>query len=384
MGDQDAPYQPELTPWRHVWRYALVLFMAAGIFAVGAEPRFGTVLGWGVVDVSLGLITLVISWYRRRWPLATGIVTNALTVVSGTAAGPSTLVAVSVASRRKLREIIPLGIVMMLAGAIYNFLYPGPSSADNWFVTLSLLPITAAVLAFGMYIGSRRELVWTLQQRAIRAEEEQELRSDQARVTERQRIAREMHDVLAHEISQISMYAGALAFRTDLDADGMRDVAGTIQTKANSALTSLRDVLGVLRDDSGELTNRPQPTLSDIPQLVEEARLAGMRIEYDEQVAPLPVPDAAGRTLYRIVQEGLTNAHKHAQGAQVNIQVIGDPETGLGIELENPLGFGRSSAPTSGLGLVGLTERAHLRGGTLEYRKDGSTFVLRGWIPWQP
>ena len=148
------------------------------------------------------------------------------------------------------------------------------------------------MMAWGMYIGSRRELMWSLRHRAERAEAEQELRAAQSRSNERERIAREMHDVLAHRISQISMHAGALAFREDLTADEMRDSAGVIQAKAHEALTDLRGVLGVLRDESGELTNAPLPTYADLPALVDEARGSGMAVTLDDRLpADEPVPD---------------------------------------------------------------------------------------------
>jgi signal transduction histidine kinase len=191
-----------------------------------------------------------------------------------------------------------------------------------------------------------------------------------------------MHDVLAHRISQISMHAGALAFREDLTADEMRGSAGVIQAKAHEALTDLRHVLGVLRDESGELTHAPLPTYADVPALVEEARQSGMTVTLiDRLAADQPVPDAAGRTVYRIVQEGLTNAHKHAPGSTLSIELSGSPDEGIEVVLRNPLGFG-GTTPGAGLGLVGLTERAELRGGRLEHGRDGSSFVLRGWIPW--
>jgi signal transduction histidine kinase len=89
-----------------------------------------------------------------------------------------------------------------------------------------------------------------------------------------------------------------------------------------------------------------------------------------------------GRTVYRIVQEGMTNAAKHAPGATLRIMVSGSPAEGVSVELRNPLGFAPSTTPGAGLGLVGLTERAELRGGRLEGRREGHSFVLRGWIPW--
>ena len=157
-----------------------------------------------------------------------------------------------------------------------------------------------------MYIGSRRELIWTLRQRAERAEAEQELRMAQARGTERSRIAREMHDVLAHRISQISLQAGALGFRSDLDADELRANATVIRDLANEALTDLRGVLGVLRDPgTGELAHAPQPTWSDLPSLVDQAREAGLHVVLSDRLPqrcararrgrPHAVPDRAGR-----------------------------------------------------------------------------------------
>ncbi len=107
-------------------------------------------------------------------------------------------------------------------------------------------------------------------------------------------------------------------------------------------------------------------------------------IELEDLVDPSGpvVPDAAGRTVYRIVQEGMTNARKHAPGALLTIRITGTPDDGIDVQLRNPLGFGPTHTPGAGLGLVGLTERAELRGGLLESGLDGSTFVLHGWIPW--
>lgn len=178
------------------------------------------------------------------------------------------------------------------------------------------------------------------------------------------------------------MHAGALAFREDLTADEMRGSAGVIQAKAHEALTDLRQVLGVLRDDSGELSHAPLPTYADVPALVEEARRSGMSVTLDDRLPADPeVPDTAGRTVYRIVQEGLTNAHKHAPGSTLSIELSGSPDEGIDIVLRNPLGFG-GTTPGAGLGLIGLTERAELGGGRLEHGRDEAAFVLRGWIPW--
>ncbi|MDX6373813.1 MAG: hypothetical protein QOD98_2801, partial [Nocardioidaceae bacterium] len=195
-------------------------------------------------------------------------------------------------------------------------------------------------------------------------------------------IAREMHDVLAHRISQVSMHAGALAFREDLTPEQVHASATVIRDKAHEALTDLRGVLGVLRGADGEPALAPQPTYADLDELIAEARTGGVNIEVQDRVsAPTEVPEAAGRTLYRIVQEGITNARKHAPGTLLTLELSGSPEDGLDVVMRNPLGFG-SATPGAGLGLVGLTERAELRGGRLDARREGARFVLHGWIPW--
>ena len=129
-------------------------------------------------------------------------------------------------------------------------------------------------------------------------------------------------------------------------------------------------------------THAPLPTYADLPALVDEARGSGMTVTLvDRLPVEDPVPETAGRTIYRIVQEGVTNAHKHAPGSTLTIEVSGSPEDGIDVVLRNPLGLD-SATPGAGLGLVGLTERAELRGGRLEHGRDGAAFVLRGWIPW--
>jgi signal transduction histidine kinase len=305
--------------------------------------------------------------------------------LSTTASGPGVLAAVSLATRRRWWQLATIGLLNVAASFTYNLIVPTSDNGPWWVELLVVVVITVAILGWGAYIGSRRELLWTLKIRAERAEAEQELRTSQARVNERARIAREMHDVLAHRISQVSMHAGALAFRTDLDAEQMRASATIIQDTAHQALADLRSVLGVLRDpESGRPLEPPQPTYDDVAQLVEAVRDAGLKVTYDDLLDSdgHGLPDVIGRTVYRIVQEGMTNAAKHAPGTSLHIVVSGSPQDGVTVELRNPLGVRRGSTPGAGLGLVGLTERAELRGGRLEGRREEGTWVLRGWIPW--
>jgi len=378
-------YQPALTPWRHAWRFVGMLAISAAVWGPIIQDQWHDHRELFWLDVALGVLAYVLVFWRRRWPVAIAVVTGAVGTFSGLAAGPGVLAGVSVATRRRLWQVALVGFVNLVAGQSLATIQP-VNAADPYWLTITVNAVfTAGMMGWGMYIGSRRELMWTLRARAERAEAEQELRVAQARGTERARIAREMHDVLAHRISQISLHAGALGFRDDLTAEEMRASAAVIQEKAHEALSDLRGVLGVLRDsDTGELLDAPQPTYADLPRLVEDERGAGVHVEYHDLIDPdgARVPDVVGRTLYRIVQEGITNARKHAPGALLTIRVSGSPEDGIDILLRNPIGFGTTRTPGAGLGLVGLSERAELRGGRLEHRRDGSTFVLHGWIPW--
>jgi signal transduction histidine kinase len=373
-------YQPQLRWWGHAWRTVLVLAISVAVWVNIAEDQSERMF---LLDIALGIPAIVLVFFRRRWPFAVAMLTGLLSGVSSLAAGPATLAMVSLATRRSWVQIVPAGLLNLAAAQLFAQVQPPNDSEPVWLTFTTNIVFISGFTAWGMYIGSRRELLWTLRARAERAEAEQEMRVAQARTGEQARIAREMHDVLAHRISQISMHAGALSFREDLTADQMRDSAAVIQEKAHEALTDLRGVLGVLRDDTGQLLDRPQPTYADLPGLVEEARDSGLHIELVDRLDPNEaMPDVVGRTLYRIIQEGITNARKHAPGALLTIELGGDPEHGIDFVLRNPLGFGPTSTPGAGLGLIGLSERAELRGGRLEHRRDGQAFVVSGWIPW--
>jgi signal transduction histidine kinase len=162
--------------------------------------------------------------------------------------------------------------------------------------------------------------------------------------------------------------------------------AGVIRASAHQALQDLREVIGVLRADTAmdAPPERPQPTIADLPQLADESRAAGTRVRLDLDVPAGEVPDLTGRTIYRMVQEGLTNARKHATGAAVTVAISGGPGTGLTVDVRNPWPVNRFAAiPGTGTGLVGLAERATLAGGRLSHgRTDTGDFALTAWLPW--
>ena len=230
-----------------------------------------------------------------------------------------------------------------------------------------------------MVVYHRRQLLASLRDRAERAESEARLRAEQARMQAREEIAREIHDVLGHRLSLLSVHAGALRVRPDAPPQDIARAAEIIREAAHLALEDLRELVGVLRVPSGL---RPHPTLGDIGQLVAESSRAGTRVKFTEDVAG-SVPDTLGRTAYRIVQEGLTNVRRHAPGADVEVRVSGAPNTGLEIEVRNSKAQqAQRPASPAGHGLIGLAERVALAHGDLEYGPDGDGWRLVARLPW--
>ncbi|MFC5678332.1 sensor histidine kinase [Aeromicrobium endophyticum] len=378
-------YQPPLRWWNHLWRYALAIAISAVAWFEAAQWQWDHARWWFWTDLAMGLVGFAILPWRRRHPLAVALAANALALGSWSVGGPATLALVSLSTRRRLREILPVTAVALVAGLVLE-----ATDRDAQQTYVVMIPLTLLVLAvtvgWGMFIGSRRELIATLRERARAAEDDQASRVARARTAERSRIAREMHDVLAHRISLVTMHAGALAYRDDLSRDEVRATAGIIQDNSHQAMVELREVLGILRDGPGDSApERPQPSATDVAGLVDEARRSGMRVELGGGIALSDVPDALGRTVYRIVQEALTNARKHAADTLVSVIVTGSPDAGVTVEVRNPLRVGeqRSAPPRSGLGLEGLTERAELAGGRLGHRiSPDAEFVLEAWLPW--
>jgi signal transduction histidine kinase len=201
-----------------------------------------------------------------------------------------------------------------------------------------------------------------------------------------------MHDDLAHRISLVALHAGVLTYREDLDRAETAAAAQTIRSNAQLALAELRQVLGVLRGgEAMDAAVRSQPTLAELPALLADAREAGSVVRLDTSGLPAgagpdpaAMPEALSRTSFRVVQEALTNARKHAPGEPVGVWLTGGPGAHLGIEVRNPVGSGVGlPLPSAGVGLTGLGERAELAGGTLEYGvEESGDFVVRTRLPW--
>jgi signal transduction histidine kinase len=365
-----------------------LLALLAGSLVLGNVVQEEDLAG-GLIFADLvgGLIACVLLFWRRRWPVHVAIAVAVLSTFSSFAAGGSVITLFTVAVHRPLRVVLAVTAFGFATLPIYVLLHP-ETNDPLWTSVIFVCLVTGATIAWGMFVRARRQLVLSLRERADRAEAEQQLHVEQARHQERARIAREMHDVLAHRISLLSMHAGALEFRPDAPPEEVARAAGVVRASAHQALQDLREVIGVLREGPAEGgPERPQPTLANLPGLLDESREAGMHVSSECRVDDLAaVPEGVGRNAYRIVQEGLTNARKHAHGAAVDVTVDGAAGTGLTVEVRNRLPMGqpaRLPIPGAGTGLIGLSERTSLAGGRLEHgRTPGGDFELRAWLPW--
>jgi signal transduction histidine kinase len=343
------------TPRRRLrdWVVDSLLFLLAALVGLlaaadqlegGARPEPAWLFPADQVAAALGCAGL---WWRRRWPVGLALVLVGLSTFSELVAGAMVVALFTVAVYRPPRTSLAVYGLSVLAAFVYVLVRPEPG-VPRLLLFLLGVAIQGAAVGWGLFIHYRRQLVESLRDRAARAETEAHLRVEQAQQRARDEIAREMHDVLGHRLSLLSVHAGALEFRPDADPAEIARAAKVIRENAHQALQDLREVIGVLRAPVGEL---PQPTLADVRQLVAESGRAGMRVGLREEVGEA-VPDLVGRTAYRIVQEALTNARKHAPGAEVDVHLAGAPGQGLTVEVcdtPTPLGEApswRGSAPT--------------------------------------
>ena len=371
---------------RRDWIVDSVLFLFAAVLAISSgvnSAQHGLHGPLLAIDAIGGAVACLALWWRRRWPLGLGLASLPVLVVSSSAGPAGVIIVYTVAAYRRWQLAVLVAAAQVALLPLQRAVQPHVTSLTAYYLAGTLGP--AVVVAWGMFRRSRRQ---AQRERARRAEAEEQLRVEQIRYAERARIAREMHDVLAHRISLLSLHAGALEFRPDAPPEEVARAAAVIRASAHQALDDLRAVIGVLRDGTdGQKPQPPQPTLAALPALLEESRAAGMRIHAEVRLPDqAAVPDTIGRHALRIVQEALTNARKHATSAPVELRLEGAPGHGLAIEVRNPapvLATAVSKIPGTGTGLLGLAERAALSGGRLEHGLDEhGHFRLRAWLPW--
>ncbi|MFE0627171.1 sensor histidine kinase [Streptomyces sp. NPDC058864] len=352
----------------------IAVFLGAAAFSVLSVDGVGATVG--PVEQAVSAAACAALFLRRRWPVQLAVVLLVTGWFAHLVGGPTAVAVFTVAAYRPLRTTAWVAALAFAPLPVFVARGPDPDLPETG-SAMTFFVIMAGSIGWGLYVRSRRQLLATYAERGRRQAREE--------------IAREMHDVLAHRLSLLSVHAGALEFHPGASPAEIERAAGVIRESAHQALDDLRGIIGVLREPDGSgaadgAAGRPQPTLADVPRLVEESRDAGMRIVLEaEDDAVSAAPAASGRTAYRIVQEGLTNARKHAPGTEVTVRLAGGPARGLTVEVSNPVPATSAVVPAipgAGQGLIGLTERASLAGGDLEHGRSGGDFRVRAWLPW--
>jgi signal transduction histidine kinase len=369
-------------PARSIWlEVALALLSSASIAFGAATPDSGP-LPRLLLGVGALLLGVLIALYRRRAPLVPFALSAAL------AATNPDLTAGILISAYAVGRYEPRWPVRIGAGVVGAVALSQPWNIGTANEAVGGLGAIALALvlpgAIGIWQRTRAELLDALRERAVRAESERELMAREAVLSERTRIAREMHDAVGHRVSLMVLQAGAIELAA-ADRARVEQLAGQVQTAGRQALDELRQMVGVLRagdvDDAAPLG--PQPGLADLPGLVAQSRDAGMAVELaGPPDGSAPVDPVTGRAAYRIVQESLTNAGKHAPGAGVRV-CVERPAGQLVVRVVNgPSRAPATAPPSGGFGLVGLGERVRTLGGRLSTgpRLDGG-FEVEAVLP---
>lgn len=378
-------------PWQlgARWRRGFDLLLVGGLVVLGVLGHVAAgQLGSAVLT---GIQAGPLAFRRTRpWPvflvIAAASVVQAVLVdfpIVGQLAFPIAVYSVARWARRWQ------GVVALLvgyAGAVVATLrwitaFDGditPGTFTPYLVTIAAIVTTAWALGFA---GQQREgYVAALVGRAEQAERMAEREVQLAAQDERARIAREMHDVVAHGLSVIVVQADGAGYASAKDPEVAVETLARIGATGRESLTEMRRLLGLLR--GGDSGVRPQPGLADVTHLVTDARATGARVDADLPEPWPTVPEGAGLAAYRIVQEALTNVRKHAgPDAEVTVRV-GVEAGAIAIEVLDDGRGGAAASDGAGLGMLGMRERAAARGGTLEAGPaPGGGFAVSARIP---
>ena len=340
--------------------------LALALFAIGLRHQTGD----SAFDVALDVALVVPLLWRRRAPVAVFLLIWAVAAVQGVAEKPSfsdgaLLVAfytVAASADRRTTVLIgaalEIGIVLAVADTV--------SGADAWlkaFVALSGLATAAGVL--GLNVRNRRQILAGLHERAERLEQEREREVALARATERTRIAQEMHDVIAHNVSVMVALCDGAGYHVHGAPERVASALEQASRTGRQALAELRQLLGVLRDPPADPELAPLPGIRQIEDLVQQIRAAGVPVTYTRSGELKAAPPGLELAIYRIVQEALTNTLKHAgRGARAAVTVACPGDT-IDVEVTDT-GTPSSGPRAGGAGLRGMRERATVYGGDLQ------------------
>ena len=369
--------------WRLPW-WLLDIGPVAFIFLCGAAALASKHVVGDMTHLALflGLVLATAALLlRHRAPLAVLGLTLAIQLVLGW--GPvvllPVLLAVFTVAEYTDRSIV-IGATLVTGVATIATLLVHHNEITTGTVVSRLVVIGLAV-AVGLYLRARADYINGLKERAERLEREQELLSQQAVGDERVRIARELHDVVAHNVSLMVVQAQALAATGPQDTQ--RETLGHVADLGREALSEMHRMLGVLRLQNGGAPElEPQPGVRDLPTLIERTRQAGLAATLTVEGAPRELPAAVDLSVYRIVQEALTNVIRHARAQQTAVTLGYAPDTLEVTVLDDGTAL-NGDRGAGGHGLVGMRERVALFGGELEtgHRTYGNGYRVRALIP---
>ena len=379
-----------------------VLVNSMGAFLLGPAPSLLEQFVWGVV------LTAPLA-VRRRFPLAVLLVIGVLFIIAqwrqvGDNFVPSLTLFLAIYTagawepNRTVARWSRIGVIVVMfawlgVGLVAFLLEPTPPFED---AAGPLDPVLSSVLYnlgfnllyflsayfFGnlAWLSARRKA--ELEHNAAELRRSQERNTHGAIVAERVRIARDLHDVVAHHVSVMGVQAGAARRVLDTDPELSRAALQTVEETARTAIGELRGLLGVLRaEDQPEAEPLSgTPGLEQLPDLVSTARSTGLQVEHGVYGDPRPVPDGVALSAYRVVQEALTNVVRHAGAHKADVRVR-YLDTTLEVEITDD-GRGRGGRPTNGFGLLGMRERVAVHGGELEAGpRRGTGFRVRASLP---
>lgn len=383
------PRLPVLSPF--LVDVAIALALTAFIQADGSGllGNGGSFNGSSLSAATALLMTLPLVW-RRRYPLPVFFVVFVALVVTFTGgvtshasivwASVMTLViaaySVGVHSRSSMLSLVLLTSVATLIFAAFGGYLPAPPALAVPYAVL-LLPWLV-----GYALRTRQSRADAFQERAIRLEQASDFTAQMARNEERARIARELHDVVAHTVSVMVVQAGAARHIVETDPGQAIVALCAVETTGRDAMADLRNLFGVLTPLEGELPLAPQPGTAQLPALVQRVCDAGLPVEFRVTGIPRTLAPGIDLTVYRIVQEALTNALKHAGPARTEI-ALDYREDALKVEvLDEGVGARPQDGERSGRGLAGMRDRVALYGGTLEAGpRLGRGYAVRAWLP---
>jgi signal transduction histidine kinase len=334
------------------------------------------------------LVTTASVAVRRRWPLGVGVTVLLCSSVSGAFASHGTSLAQGVSWLCGVYGLAVwtdtpaflTGIGVLIAGNLISYVVAGGGEFNDTAI-FTWVPILAMVLARGAVRG-RQLQAEAHAARAELLEREQELRANEAVAEERARIARELHDLVAHNVSVMVVQAGAERLALGDEQASTRATLASIEQAGRQALAEARRLLGMLRRNGAEEGLEPQPSIDHIDLLVEQIERAGLPVSLAVEGTRAPLPAGVDLCAYRIVQEGLTNALKHAGPAHAEVLLRYEPRA-LDVEVrDDGRGAAAANGEGSGHGLIGMRERVALYGGALQTGpREGGGFEIRAHLP---